>query len=309
MAAEHRIEEKRVSPTAPGCKPASRNAFVRLRGIDYHLRQWGDPHGQPLLLLHGARDCAATFQFVVQALKGQWHIVAPDWRGHGHSDRAPQAYWVHDFMADLDALLETVFPDVTPDVVGHSMGGNVAGLYIGLRPRRIRRFVSLDGLGPPAHRFPVDMTATLNDFLKHRPKDASRGYGALEDVVVRLRKANHRLTEDKAAFLAAHSTSQGEDGRWRWLFDSGMKRSFPTLHTIDEWAGIWSRVEIPVRWIGSSDIRKDAPSFDDDTVAQRRRLLPQAEYTRLENTGHNIHHDRPEDVALLIEEFLLRDRT
>ena len=293
---------------AYACMPVSRMETLQIRGLTYCIRRWGNPHGRPLLMLHGARDCSATFQFVAGAFQNNWNIIAPDWRGHGHSERTPQAYWVHDFLGDLDALLGVLFADTRPDVIGHSMGGNIAGLYAGLRPQRIRRFVSLDGIGPSLRRFPVDMTATLDAWLKQSPAQAT-GYATLAEVTRRLRKANHRLTGTQASFLAAHSVRQHADGQWRWLFDPAMTHSLPTLHTPEEWGAIWSRVTCPVRWIGSSDIRNDAPSYDLATIAQRQRMLPQAEYTRLENTGHNLHHDRPEDVAALIEEFLLREMT
>ena len=296
-----------ASAAADACRLVSQVESRRIRGIDYCIRRWGNPKARPLLMLHGARDCSATFQFVVDAFKRDWHIIAPDWRGHGHSGWAPQSYWVHDFLGDLDVLLDAVFPGIIPDIVGHSMGGNTAGLYVGLRPDRARRFVSLDGIGPPVHRLPVDMTATLDAWLRPTATTQSRGYDTLADVAGRLMKANYRLTPARAAFLAAHSAKQHDDGKWRWLFDPGMTRSLPTLHTLAEWAAIWARVTIPARWIGSSDLRSDAPSFNSATVEARRKLLPHAVYTRLENTGHNVHHDRPEDVAALIESFLLGD--
>ena len=294
-------------PLAHRARRAPRQEFAEIRGLRYGLRRWGDPGARPLLMLHGARDCAATFQFLVDALEGEWNIVAPDWRGHGHSQWTPQAYWVHDFLADLDALLDAVFPGVRPDVVGHSMGGNVAGLYIGLRPDRIRRFVSLDAMGPMPHRLPVDMAATLDSWLRRASAVRPRGHDSLDEVAGRLMKANPRLTGARAMFLAEHCTAPGDDGKRRWLFDPSLKHSLPSLHTVEEWAAIWARVRIPVRWIGASDIRRDAPSFSPETVAERRRLLPHAVYTRLEDTGHNIHHDRPEDVAALIEDFLGKD--
>ena len=293
---------------AQGRRHASRAGLdLPIRGLRYHVRRWGDPGARPLLLLHGARDCGATFQFMVDALASSWTIVAPDWRGHGLSDRAFGSYWVHDFLADLDALMDVIFPGQAVDVIAHSMGGNVGSLYFAVRPERVKRFVALDAAGPMARRLPVEPFRLLNDWLGvARAGDVPSGYVSLAEVALRLRKANRRLTAEQADILAATSTAQGPDGRYRWLFDPAMKYSLPTLHSIEEWRDVWSHLKAPFLWIGSTDLRPEAPSFDEETISQRRAFLPHAEFVRLDDTGHNLHHDRPADVAAIAEAFLLR---
>jgi pimeloyl-ACP methyl ester carboxylesterase len=287
--------------------PPRESVDLHLRGLRYHVRRWGNPHARPLLLLHGVRDCAATFQFMIDELKAPWNIVAPDWRGHGLSDRAFGSYWVHDFIADLDALLATVFPGQAVDIIAHSLGGNVGSLYCGLRPDRVKSFVSLDAAGPMARRLPADPYRLLNDWLGFSAAHPMpRGYETLQEVAARLRKANRRITAQQADYLAAMSTGQGPDGRYRWLFDPAMKHSLPTLHTSEEWRAVWSHLKAPFLWIGSTDLGPEAPSVDEETIAQCRSFLPHAEFVRLDDTGHNLHHDRPAAVADLAEAFLLR---
>ena len=102
-----------------------------------------------LFMLHGWMDVSASFQFTVDAFARDWHVLAPDWRGFGLSQRAPGGYWFPDYIADLDALLEACTPDAAVPVVGHSMGGNVAGLYAGIRPERVSKLVLAEGFGLP----------------------------------------------------------------------------------------------------------------------------------------------------------------
>ncbi len=113
---------------------AARSAWLRVRGLDAHVRRWGRPGARPLVLLHGGRECADTFTFLVESLAGDWDVFAPDWRGHGLSGWAEGGYWTHDFIADLEALLDGLGLREPVDVIGHSLGGNVASLYAGLRP-------------------------------------------------------------------------------------------------------------------------------------------------------------------------------
>ena len=55
-------------------------------------------------------DCSPTFQFVVDALQQQWHVIAPDWRGYGESEWLGRPYWFYDYYADLHALLDHYSP-------------------------------------------------------------------------------------------------------------------------------------------------------------------------------------------------------
>ena len=137
----------------------SHSLSLPLRGQNHHLRQWGRhlPGSTPLLLLHGWMDVSASWQFMVDALPPAWLaerlIVAPDWRGFGHSRPLECAtptdplsygsadhYQFADYLADLDALIAHLNAELGRpagaafDVVGHSMGGNVAMLYAGVRP-------------------------------------------------------------------------------------------------------------------------------------------------------------------------------
>src|ERR1700688_2089349 len=121
--------------------------FVATRGTRLHVRRWGPPDAPMLFMLHGWMDISASFQFVVDALAGDWQVIAPDARGFGLSDW-PVAegksghYWFQDYLADLDALLDHYAPaslrGEPVNLVGHSMGANVVCLYASVRPRGSR---------------------------------------------------------------------------------------------------------------------------------------------------------------------------
>ncbi|RTL52111.1 MAG: alpha/beta fold hydrolase, partial [Rhodocyclaceae bacterium] len=133
-------------------KRLSRSEFVPVRHLRYHVRCWGQatPGQPPLVLLHGWMDVAASWQFVVDALVTERHIIAPDWRGFGFTEGGKvDHYWFPDYLADLECLLDHYAAATPVDLVGHSMGGNVAMLYAGVRPERIRRLVNLEGFGMP----------------------------------------------------------------------------------------------------------------------------------------------------------------
>ncbi|MDZ4126271.1 MAG: alpha/beta fold hydrolase, partial [Hydrogenophaga sp.] len=136
---------------------ASRSEFVPVRNLSYHVRVWGQPSDSvaPLVLVHGWMDVGASWQFVVDALQTERWIIAPDWRGFGHTklEGPPvDSYWFPDYMADLDALLDHYAGERKVDLVGHSMGGNIAMMYAGVRPQRLEHLVNLEGFGMPETR-------------------------------------------------------------------------------------------------------------------------------------------------------------
>ena len=65
--------------------PTSRVFFSqRLR---LHYVDWGNPSAPPLVLLHGGRDHCRNWDWVAERLRSEWHIIAPDLRGHGDIGR------------------------------------------------------------------------------------------------------------------------------------------------------------------------------------------------------------------------------
>jgi len=73
---------------------AHTSIFVDIRGLRYHCRIWGEADRPKLFMLHGWMDVSASFQFLVDALKTDWQVIAPDWRGYGLSAWGPaDCYW------------------------------------------------------------------------------------------------------------------------------------------------------------------------------------------------------------------------
>lgn len=287
----------------------SESLFLAIRGLRYHVRRWPPPSsrsGAPkMFLLHGWMDVSASFQFVVDALRGDWDVYAPDWRGYGLTEWGrSDSYWFPDYLADLDKILEHFAPQDAVNLVGHSLGGNVAALYAGIRPARVARLVNLEGFGMAPTRpeqAPKRYARWLNE-LHERP--TLRPYKDFDALAERLREGNPRLTREKADFLARHWGR--EEGKTVVLRgDPAHKIVNPLLYRIEEVRACWREVSAPVLWVDAaeSDTLKRL-GLSEAQHAERRSAFAVLTYQTVKDAGHMLHHDQPEAVARLIDEFL-----
>ena len=120
-----------MAPTVHG--PTSHIYYSqRLR---LHYVDWGNRQAPPLLLVHGGRDHCRSWDFVAEAFRGDYHVIAPDLRGHGDSQWIEGgAYMLADYVYDIAQLLhQTRLAPAT--VIAHSLGGAISLQYAGSFPR------------------------------------------------------------------------------------------------------------------------------------------------------------------------------
>ncbi|HEX5390549.1 MAG TPA: alpha/beta hydrolase [Burkholderiaceae bacterium] len=292
----------------------SRSEFVPFRHMRYHLRHWGQPQAgvPPLVMVHGWMDVSASFQFVVDALQAERWIIAPDWRGYGLTEGPPtDNYWFPDYLADLDHIVDHLAGDQPIDLLGHSMGGNVAMMYAGVRPERIHRLINLEGFGMPATR-PAQAPGRYAQWMDQL-KSLTRGdlalttYDDASGVAARLMKTNPRLSADKAEWVARYWAAPQADGRWAVLGDAAHKIVNAQLYRVDEVQAIFQRISAPVLAVESSDKHFDVwwkGRYTLDEYHQRLQAVPQVRIAHVADAGHMLHHDQPQALAALIEDFL-----
>ena len=304
-------------------KRSSRSEFVPVRNLNYHVWTWGKPTPgmAPLVMVHGWMDVAASYQFVVDALSDAFmrgrHVIAPDWRGYGlTTGAAVDHYWFADYMADLDFLLDHYAPGQPVDLVGHSMGGNVVMHYAGVRPTRVRRLVNLEGFGAPQSQpvqAPLRYAKWMDELKKFgRGELALQSYDSVAGVARRLAKTNPRLARDaagmdKAQWLASQWARENNAGRWEILGDPAHKLGNAHLSRVDELLEIYRCIAAPLMAVEAGD---DSLSiwwkgkFSLQQYHERLQSVPDCCVEVIQDAGHMLHHDQPEKLARLLEQFL-----
>lgn len=284
----------------------SRCETLPVRGMTYNLRHWGPPDAPQVFMLHGWLDTSATFQFVVDALQREWHVIAPDLRGYGDSDYLNRPYWYPDYSADLDAIL-THYADTRPvRLVGHSMGANIVSIYAAARPERVSQLAMLDFLGLKAPQ-PADPVGHLTRWLDNaRSEPSVRLYPDYESIARRLMLVNHRLSAERADFLARHIGKRRDDGQFELRWDPWHRVPSPYPYRLDDAMDYWRAIQAPVLML-EAEFGYVYGRFHDDREEYARRLgcFADARVVTITEAGHNVQHDQPEQVAAAIEAFLV----
>ena len=113
-----------------------------------HYADWGNAQAPPLILVHGGQDHCRNWDWVAQDLRRDYHVIAPDLRGHGDSAHSPSGdYGLSGYVYDLAQLIHQ--QQLAPvKIIAHSLGGNIALRYAGAFPETVSKLVAIEGLGP-----------------------------------------------------------------------------------------------------------------------------------------------------------------
>jgi pimeloyl-ACP methyl ester carboxylesterase len=274
---------------------------LRLNYVD-----WGNPDAPPLVLVHGGRDHARNWDWVAERLCGNWHIIAPDLRGHGDSQ------WVQDgtydmpgFIFDLAELVhQRKLAPVT--LIGHSLGGNIAVRYAGIFPAQVKRLVAIEGLGLP----PATMAARLAKPLAERMRlwvearrrlagIAPHRYRSIADATARMQQAHAHLSPEQASHLTRHGINQNEDSTYSWKFDPCLSVFPPFDIGVEEVQRLWANVACPTLLVYGKQSGASNPLEDG-----RVRHFKNAKVVTVEKAGHWVHHNQTDVFLKAVQIFL-----
>jgi pimeloyl-ACP methyl ester carboxylesterase len=264
------------------------------QGLRLNVCAWGRPDAPALILLHGVRDHARSWDRVATAFSDRCRVLAPDLRGHGDSEWAKGGFYPSEgYVFDLAELVETLrLRDFA--LIGHSLGGNVGLRYAALYPDKVRRIVAIEGLSHSpklvAEQRAIPIETRLRDWIARQREIAAkppRRYASLAEATDRLASEHPRLDRDFAAHLTRHGVRAHPDGSVSFKFDPAL-RAFPPVETAaeDVWR-LWSLVACPALLVYG------AQSWASNPVADgRARHFRAAQVVTLEDAGHWAHHDQ-----------------
>jgi pimeloyl-ACP methyl ester carboxylesterase len=283
--------------------PTSHTYFSqRLR---LHYVDWGNAARPPLILLHGGRDHCRNWDWTAAALRDDYHVIAPDLRGHGDSQWSPDGnYAMTGYVYDLAQLVHQ--QKLAPaTIIAHSLGGHIALRYAGVYPEAVKKLVVIEGLGPSPSSFaePRKSIAERLDAWIREQRALSgrlpRRYASIEDAFRRMQEENPHLSPAQARHLTEHGVNQNEDGTYSWKFDNYVRAWPPYDMRLRDIALLWSRIACPTLLLYGKESR-----FGDPAEDGRSQPFRHATVLGVDGAGHWLHHDRFDVFMRVVRDFL-----
>ena len=132
-----------ASTTAQRDPGPTRHRTVTVNGRTVFFREAGDPASPTIVLLHGFPSSSSMFRNLIPALAGQFHLVAPDLIGFGHSEapsRDAFRYTFDNLTAHVRGLLDQL--QVTSYVLYlHDIGGPIGFRLFEETPDQVKGFI------------------------------------------------------------------------------------------------------------------------------------------------------------------------
>jgi pimeloyl-ACP methyl ester carboxylesterase len=243
------------------------------------------------------------------ALRDDWHIIAPDLRGHGDSQWSTDgSYTIAGYIYDLAQLIhQQRLAPVT--IVAHSLGGQIALRYAGIYPDTVARLVAIEGLGPSPARLKAGSAKTIvermDEWVAEQRGLAARlprRYASIEDAFRRMQGENPHLTAEQARHLTVNGANQNEDGTYSWKFDNYVRAWPPYDMQGRDIQLLWSRITCPTLLLYGKESQAGDPADDG-----RARHFRNVRVVGIDRAGHWLHHDRLDDFLHILRDFLAAD--
>jgi pimeloyl-ACP methyl ester carboxylesterase len=273
---------------------------IKVDGLSIFYREAGDRRAPKIILLHGLPSSSRMYESLLRRLASQYHLIAPDYPGFGHSDWPNPSEFEYTFdriAAVMERFIEAL--GIRQYALYMQDYGGPVGFRLALEhPERIRSLIIQnavshdEGLGPSwkvRRQFWADRAANESDLRnnllsfettrsRHVGKDPATG------------SYDPDLWTDEFAFLSLPGQA---DIQTELFYDYRTNvASYP------KWQ-LWMQQAQPrllVAW-GKYD-----PSFDISEPESYRRDVPKASIHVLE-AGHFALDTKADEIAALIQGF------
>jgi non-heme chloroperoxidase len=274
-------------------EPVARRELIH--GININFLEWGDDAKPPLLLLHGGGQSAYTWHRVATNFAPQYHVVAPDARGHGDSDWSPDGLYGGDrFREDVRELVRILGFDKFV-LIGMSMGGMTSLSYAGTYGDTLRGLVLVD-IAPDVN---VTGRDRIMGFLLGR-----ESFESLDDAVEYAHAFNPRRSREALAQTLPQNLRERPDGTLAWKWDPACfnfnRSEQPTRFGGDDLWQAAARIPCPSLVVHG----KQSDILTRDNGERLAAAIPAGAYIAVDGSGHSVQGDNPNSLSDVLATFL-----
>ncbi len=271
----------------PAYEYEHREGIVALDDVGLHYLEWGEAEtGTDVLIIHGIMSMGVRWNLFACSLMDDFHVVAPDLRGHGHSARA-DSYQIEDYANDMEQLIDRLGLE-SPAVVGHSLGGAIAMRLLGSRDLPLAKLVIVD----MSAELPA---ARLRDVLDEW-RDVRREWDDYEGVVenVAATRLPHPENEDAREYVFNH---------FEWTADGALRERFDTdIFNFDRWV-LWEevrRIQTPTLLLRG----EHSETLTREAAVRMMDEMPNLRLVEMPGTYHSLQVEDPENFNRIAGDFL-----
>jgi pimeloyl-ACP methyl ester carboxylesterase len=271
-------------------------------GGDSSLRliadEWnrGQSQGPTIVMLHGGGQNRFSWKNTGQLLAERgFHVIALDARGHGDSDRAPNAeYTVDAFARDAAAVLKQIGRPVV--LIGASMGG-LTGIVAAHNagPAVVTKLVLVDVVP----RFESEGSHRIRDFMARHVN----GFETLDQAADAIAEyLPHRKRPRNLDGLKKNLRHR--DGRWHWHWDPAFVTSAGDDPCVEVERLEQQAIDLQIPILLIRGKLSDVVSREgvEDFLAK----VPHADFIELSDAGHTAAGDDNDAFSAAVVDFVTR---
>lgn len=256
---------------------------VLANGIRLHYLEWGTPDKPWMLLLHGLRGHAHSWDDFSAQMSPHYRVIALDQRGRGDTDWAKDGdYTTETFADDLTGFCEALgMSSIT--LIGHSMGARNGMAYTARFPDVVAKLVIVDA--PPGN---MPNTERIRQELIAVPEE----FESFEAAFSHIRRDNPLPPEEVLRRRVQYQTRELPNGKIGWRYDiavrEGFRKNTATPPPQGQWEA-WRKLTCPTLIVRGTE----TDALTHDQVKEMVDSHPNAKVVEVPRAAHMVFEENP----------------
>ncbi len=274
-------------------KQADSHYFTNRSGLILHYLTWGKKEKPAILLLHGLRSYALTWNALAPLLAEHYYVIALDQRGRGKSNWATdfRTYQTSFYVQDIEDLVQKEKLH-SLSIVGHSLGGANALEYTRQHPEKVKALV-IEDIGPGSS-IQGDGAERIRREMQNTPLSFNHW-----DEAAAFWKRLRPLIDEKGIQSRLENTLIEKNGKIEWRHDQkGISHARLSIPSTDLWPAV-EQLRSPTLFIkgGLSDF------LSLEVLEQIRLKKPDIQCVEISGASHYVHDDQTQLFNEIVTTF------
>ncbi len=263
-------------------------------------RKFGE--GTPIIILHGLYGSSDNWVTIGRALSSQYEVWLLDQRNHGKSPHS-QEHTYQSMQSDLaefmsDHNLEQAI------IIGHSMGGKTAMKFAIENPDKILSLIVVD-IAPKSYKFALNIKSeTLNhksimESMLDIDFTGITNRKELEDLMT------NKIRNRKIRQFILKNVKRQDNNAYGWQLN--LEVLYKHLeYILDGFSDSTTNIGYEITGFPILFVKGEESQYITvDDKERIRSIFPYADIVSIENAGHWLHAEEPEQLLKTINSFLV----